>query len=190
MHGFNLILEGVRQIAARRRARSTARTSSPGHERRGRADQRAAAEAMNMTELAYTRPLVPTTTETGAASGGAARAGAPRADVRCVRAHASPPRRCARCRSIEPQATGSGGTGTSGRSSCRTRRCSRLRGACALQRASWRSTSPSIRFVGNLVAAGADPDEVDPASIAIGEPVRVVFARLRRACPFSNGSRD
>lgn len=35
---------------------------------------------------------------------------------------------------------------------------------------------PTIRFVGNLVAApGAAINSVDPASITIGEPVRVVF---------------
>jgi hypothetical protein len=35
---------------------------------------------------------------------------------------------------------------------------------------------PTIRFVGNLVAAADGPiDEVDPATITIGEPVRVVF---------------
>ncbi len=36
---------------------------------------------------------------------------------------------------------------------------------------------PTIRFVGNLVTSPEGPiDEVDPASIEIGEPVRVVFA--------------
>lgn len=35
---------------------------------------------------------------------------------------------------------------------------------------------PTIRFVGNLVASADGPiDEVDPATIAIGERVRVVF---------------
>jgi uncharacterized OB-fold protein len=35
---------------------------------------------------------------------------------------------------------------------------------------------PSLRMVGNLVTgAGGDINEVDPASIQIGEPVRVVF---------------
>jgi len=38
---------------------------------------------------------------------------------------------------------------------------------------------PGIRFVGNLVT-GADGaiDEIDPATIEIGEPVRVVFAPI------------
>lgn len=35
---------------------------------------------------------------------------------------------------------------------------------------------PSLRLVGNLVArAEGPPNEIDPASIEIGEPVRVVF---------------
>ncbi len=35
---------------------------------------------------------------------------------------------------------------------------------------------PSIRFVGNLLASpGGAINEVDPATITIGEPVRVVF---------------
>jgi uncharacterized protein len=36
---------------------------------------------------------------------------------------------------------------------------------------------PEIRFVGNLVTSADGPiNEIDPATIAIGEPVRVVFA--------------
>jgi uncharacterized OB-fold protein len=36
---------------------------------------------------------------------------------------------------------------------------------------------PAIRFVGNLVASAEGAiNEIDPASIEIGEPVRVVFA--------------
>jgi hypothetical protein len=36
---------------------------------------------------------------------------------------------------------------------------------------------PGIRFVGNLVTAAAGPiNEIDPATITIGESVRVVFA--------------
>jgi uncharacterized OB-fold protein len=36
---------------------------------------------------------------------------------------------------------------------------------------------PTIRFVGNLVTAADGPiNEIDPATITIGEPVRVVFA--------------
>jgi uncharacterized OB-fold protein len=36
---------------------------------------------------------------------------------------------------------------------------------------------PAIRFVGNLVVSPEGPiNEIDPASIEIGEPVRVVFA--------------
>jgi len=38
---------------------------------------------------------------------------------------------------------------------------------------------PSIRFAGNLVThADGEIDEIDPATIAIGEPVRVVFHRI------------
>ncbi len=38
---------------------------------------------------------------------------------------------------------------------------------------------PAVRLVGNLVAREGGPiDEVDPATIAIGDPVRVVFERL------------
>ena len=38
---------------------------------------------------------------------------------------------------------------------------------------------PAIRFVGNLVASPEGAiNEVDPASIAIGEPVRVVFQQV------------
>ena len=38
---------------------------------------------------------------------------------------------------------------------------------------------PSIRFAGNLVAsAGGDINEIDPATITIGEPVHVVFHRI------------
>lgn len=38
---------------------------------------------------------------------------------------------------------------------------------------------PSIRFVGNLVARPEGPiNEVDPATIRIGEPVRVVFQQI------------
>jgi uncharacterized OB-fold protein len=36
---------------------------------------------------------------------------------------------------------------------------------------------PTIRFVGNLVEeVGGPPNEIDPASIVIGEPVHAVFA--------------
>ena len=38
---------------------------------------------------------------------------------------------------------------------------------------------PLIRFVGNLVASADGPiNEIDPATITIGEPVRVVFHRI------------
>jgi uncharacterized OB-fold protein len=38
---------------------------------------------------------------------------------------------------------------------------------------------PSIRFVGNLVTGPDGPiNEIDPHSIEIGEPVRVVFAQI------------
>jgi uncharacterized protein len=38
---------------------------------------------------------------------------------------------------------------------------------------------PSIRLVGNLVASADGPiNGIDPATIRIGEPVRVVFARV------------
>lgn len=38
---------------------------------------------------------------------------------------------------------------------------------------------PTIRFVGNLVTAPDGPiNEIDPATIVIGEPVRVVFAAV------------
>jgi len=38
---------------------------------------------------------------------------------------------------------------------------------------------PTLRIVGNLVASAEGPiNEIDPASIRIGEPVRVVFARV------------
>jgi uncharacterized OB-fold protein len=38
---------------------------------------------------------------------------------------------------------------------------------------------PAIRFVGNLVTGpGGEINEVDPATIMIGEPVRVVFHRV------------
>jgi hypothetical protein len=38
---------------------------------------------------------------------------------------------------------------------------------------------PSIRYVGNLVASDDGPiGEIDPATITIGEPVRVVFHRI------------
>jgi uncharacterized OB-fold protein len=36
---------------------------------------------------------------------------------------------------------------------------------------------PSIRFIGNLVAAaGRSPNEIDPTGVEIGEPVHAVFA--------------
>lgn len=38
---------------------------------------------------------------------------------------------------------------------------------------------PTIRFVGNLVARADGPiNEIDPATIEIGEPVRVTFTRV------------
>jgi len=38
---------------------------------------------------------------------------------------------------------------------------------------------PRLRFVGNLVARAAGPiNEIDPATIRIGEPVRVVFQQV------------
>jgi uncharacterized OB-fold protein len=38
---------------------------------------------------------------------------------------------------------------------------------------------PGIRFVGNLVAGADGPiNEIDPATITIGEPVRVVFHQI------------
>ena len=43
---------------------------------------------------------------------------------------------------------------------------------------------PTIRFVGNLVAGPDGPiNEIDPATIAIGEPVEVVFSPGRRRHP-------
>lgn len=40
---------------------------------------------------------------------------------------------------------------------------------------------PAIRFVGNLVTGpGGTVDEIDPATVVIGEPVRVVFSRMVR----------
>ena len=39
--------------------------------------------------------------------------------------------------------------------------------------------APTIRFVGNLVvAADGEINEIDPSTIAIGEPVRVVFHQI------------
>jgi len=39
--------------------------------------------------------------------------------------------------------------------------------------------NPHIRFVGNLVASADAPiNSIDPATIRIGEPVRVVFAKI------------
>jgi uncharacterized protein len=39
--------------------------------------------------------------------------------------------------------------------------------------------APTIRFVGNLVtAADGEINEIDPATITIGEPARVVFHRI------------
>ena len=56
VHGFNLVLEGVRQMPRHvDRARSKA-PSLPGDERRRRADERAAAERVSMIGIAYTRP--------------------------------------------------------------------------------------------------------------------------------------
>ena len=41
------------------------------------------------------------------------------------------------------------------------------------------SEDPSLRMVGNLaVSATAAVNEVDPSTIEIGDPVRVVFARV------------
>ena len=38
---------------------------------------------------------------------------------------------------------------------------------------------PTLRMVGNLVAAPDGPiNEIDPATIAIGEPVRVTFSNV------------
>ena len=49
---------------------------------------------------------------------------------------------------------------------------------------------PTIRFVGNLVAsADGAINEIDPATIEIGEPVRVVFAPDRRRLPPPLGAR-
>jgi uncharacterized OB-fold protein len=40
---------------------------------------------------------------------------------------------------------------------------------------------PTLRMVGNLVASPDGPiNEIDPATIVIGEPVRVVFSRRQR----------
>ncbi|MDQ1465746.1 MAG: uncharacterized protein QOH10_161 [Actinomycetota bacterium] len=42
-----------------------------------------------------------------------------------------------------------------------------------------RAERPTIRFVGNLLASADGPiNEVDPATIRIGEPVRVVFQQV------------
>lgn len=42
---------------------------------------------------------------------------------------------------------------------------------------------PALRLVGNLVARADGPiNEIDPASIRIGEPVRVVFQRVGDVC--------
>jgi len=39
---------------------------------------------------------------------------------------------------------------------------------------------PSLRLVGNLVAsADGSMNEIDPSTIRIGEPVRVVFTRIQ-----------
>ena len=38
---------------------------------------------------------------------------------------------------------------------------------------------PAVRFVGNLVGSADSPiNEIDPATIAIGDPVRVVFSHV------------
>ena len=43
--------------------------------------------------------------------------------------------------------------------------------------------APSLRLVGNLVASADAPiNEIDPGTIRIGEPVRVVFARVEDVC--------
>jgi len=42
---------------------------------------------------------------------------------------------------------------------------------------------PSLRLVGNLVASAEGPIyEIDPSTIEIGEPVRVIFARVDDVC--------
>lgn len=43
--------------------------------------------------------------------------------------------------------------------------------------------NPSLRLVGNLVASPDGPiNEVDPGTIRIGDPVRVVFQRVEDVC--------
>ncbi len=66
----------------------------------------------------------------------------------------------------------------SGRSSCRTRRCCPPTPSSLPYNAIVVALDedPTIRFVGNLVATADGPiNGVDPATITIGEPVRVVF---------------
>ena len=89
---------------------------------------------------------------------------------------------CPRCRSTDVRWEPTSGTRhASGRSSSRTRRCCPRSRAVAPYNAIVveLDEDPTIRFVGNLVAsADGAINEIDPATIAIGEPVRVVFHQI------------
>jgi uncharacterized OB-fold protein len=50
---------------------------------------------------------------------------------------------------------------------------------------------PRVRLVGNLVAReGGEPNEIDPTTIVIGTPVRVVFDRAEPEFPLPRWVRD
>ena len=50
---------------------------------------------------------------------------------------------------------------------------------------------PRVRLVGNLVAReGGEPNEIDPTTIVIGTPVRVVFDRAEPEFPLPRWLRD
>ena len=168
VHGFNLIIEGVRQL----RGTSTCQVHDAqllvGDERRRCSHHRAALEKVSIIDLAYTPPMLLTSTAETAGffkarrgTGFSACSNAQRADDSVIPLGRSVPR-----------AAPSNGTGNrcpaahaSGRGSWRTLRCSpALPSSLPTTSSPWSSSKiPNIRFVGNLVAAvGRPPNEVDP----------------------------
>ena len=185
MHGFNLVLEGVRQIRGTSTAQVDGADVSLVTSGEGVPDDRAILlhdeDGVTMeTGLAAPRPR---RRDDGAVLGGHARA----ASCSCRRAASCgawrmPPRpMCPHCRSIEVT-----WEPTSGRGHVWSFIVPHppLLPAYA-ELAPYNAIivaldeDPTIRFVGNLVtSADGAINEIDPATIAIGEPVRVVFHQI------------
>ena len=197
VHGFNLVLEGVRQMPRHVDGAGRGRGVLPGDERRGRAHERGAVPPMTADDDATPASCSPISTTRSSAPfwAGTARGELLVQTLRVVRAAAD-------AAPADVPARAGRSTTTWGR--CRaarhdlvvrrppSRRCSRR------TRSSRRTTSivvaldedPTIRFVGNLVERPRRPRSTrsTPPRIEIGEPVAGHLRRASTTSPSPAGS--